>query len=255
MKNRLIRLIHRAPAVHAFTAIVGVLVSTWAPTTLTPPMLPMTAETETAQPLASVGAAHSAFTPAGSAPLIFADLRKDALAQDARSFSPGSCLQPDAVTQALAPTSRPASVNPPAGNWLHPADTTDAPVRGYDPPQTRYGAGHRGVDFSAPAGRIVAPANGVVSFVGVVVNRKVLTIDHGGGYKSSFEPIDTDLTRHERVQAGDFLGTVGEYTDEGAHCPGSCFHWGVRLDGEYVNPVPLLRLFKPSVLLPMFGAD
>ncbi|MFC0581514.1 M23 family metallopeptidase [Micrococcoides hystricis] len=142
-------------------------------------------------------------------------------------------------------------VNPAPGSWLHPAGTAEPPVRGYDPPASRYGAGHRGVNMGSPAGQILAPADGVVSFVGVVVNRKVLTLDHGAGYKSSFEPIDTDLQRGERVSAGAFIGTVGEFTDDGAHCSGSCFHWGVRLNGEYVNPLPLLGGFAPSVLLPV----
>lgn len=180
----------RAGAPHTLAAILGLLASSWAPTALLPPTLP----------LASAGA---------------------------------------------------AAATPPPGQWHHPANTTEAPVRGYDRPKHRYGAGHRGVDFLTPTGQIVAPADGVVSFVGVVVNRKVLTITHGGGYKSSFEPIDTDLIKGETVTAGALLGTAGEYTDDGAHCAGTCFHWGVRRDEDYINPLPLLGLFKPSVLLPL----
>ncbi len=225
--NWLATLQQRSAIAHALAAALGLLVTLWAPTTLTPP----------ASPLAP-GPYHA---------------DRPAVVQPGQQASAGVTLAAKPLQRGALRERDESVVSPPPGQWHHPAGTLDAPVRPYDPPKSRYGAGHRGVDFDAPAGRIYAPADGTVSFVGVVVNRKVLTIDHGGGYKSSFEPVDTDLVRHEAVQAGAFVGTVGEYTDQAAHCPGSCFHWGVRLDGEYVHPLPLLGLFKPSVLLPLAG--
>lgn len=54
-------------------------------------------------------------------------------------------------------------------------------------------------------GEVRSPADGVVSFSGVVVNRKVLSIDHGAGYISSFEPVVSDLVVGDEVSAGDVI--------------------------------------------------
>ena len=36
------------------------------------------------------------------------------------------------------------------------------------------------------------------------------------------------------------------------HCPpANCVHWGVRRDGDYVNPLQFVQDMRPSVLLPV----
>ena len=66
---------------------------------------------------------------------------------------------------------------------------------------------------------IVAPAAGVVSFAGAVVDRGVLTIDHGDGVVSAIEPVDGLVAEGEAVAAGDPIGVVAS----GGHCaPGAC---------------------------------
>ena len=110
-------------------------------------------------------------------------------------------------------------------------------------------AGHRGVDLGATETLVLSPADGVVVFTGTVVDRPVLTIDHGDGMLSSFEPVTASVTRGTSVQAGQVVGRIsGE-----PHCPGPCVHWGVRKDGEYVNPLPLVGDRRPSILLPLAG--
>lgn len=153
------------------------------------------------------------------------------------------------VTSFLA---GPASVmSPPPGSWLHPVDVQASVVKHFDPPAAQWSAGHRGVDFTPGSGTVVAPASGTVHFSGTVVNRKVLSIDHGDGYLSSYEPIESDLKKGDSVAAGQLLGALGDYEDDTQHCPSDCLHFGVRLHGEYINPLPLLGAFRPSVLLPL----
>ena len=108
-------------------------------------------------------------------------------------------------------------------------------------------AGHRGVDLGASEGVVLSPADGVVVFVGTVVDRPVLTIDHGDGLLSSFEPVSASVTKGQRVRAGQEVGRISSEP----HCPGLCVHWGVREHGEYVNPLPLVSDRRPSVLLPI----
>ncbi|WP_234983474.1 M23 family metallopeptidase [Demequina sp. NBRC 110053] len=108
--------------------------------------------------------------------------------------------------------------------------------------------GHRGIDLHAAAGdTVVAPARGVVSFAGVVVDRAVLTITHDDGRLSSFEPVDALVEVGSRVAAGEPVGTVAPGS---AHCETACVHWGVRQDGRYLDPLDLVEGFGPVRLLP-----
>jgi len=121
--------------------------------------------------------------------------------------------------------------------------------RHFEAPAKKWLPGHRGVDLHAPPGTEVhAPQAGTVSFTGVVVDREVLTIDHGDGHKSSFEPVLATVGGGDRVTRGQVIGKVAEP----GHGPGgTAVHWGVREDREYVNPLQFVVDLRPSVLLPV----
>ncbi|MGH1522958.1 M23 family metallopeptidase [Leifsonia sp. L25] len=124
-------------------------------------------------------------------------------------------------------------------------------VRAYEAPPSPYAAGHRGIDLAALSGAIVAaPSDATVHFVGVVVDRPVLTLDHGSGVLSSYEPVvAAGLAVGDPVTRGMVLGVVGE----GAHCSGVCLHVGVRVDGDYVSPLLFFERPPRAVLLPLRG--
>ena len=145
----------------------------------------------------------------------------------------------------------PAAAAGAAPSWQWPLAPRPPVLRGFDPPPKPWLSGHRGVDLgSGAAGApVVSPAAGTVSFAGVVVDRPVITIDHGGGLRSSFEPLDSTLAVGEAVAAGQVVGTVLP-----GHCPAAqCLHWGVRDGDEYVNPLQFVLDLRPSVLLPLRG--
>lgn len=134
--------------------------------------------------------------------------------------------------------------------WEWPFTGTPPVLRHFDKPPEPWMAGHRGVDLGAPPDGVVrSPAEGVVVFTGTVVNRPVITIDHGNGLLSSFEPVSPSVVKGDRVRAGQEVGRVS--TER--HCPSLCVHWGVRENGEYVNPLPFVSDRRPSVLLPPVG--
>jgi len=132
--------------------------------------------------------------------------------------------------------------------WLWPVP---APIRVVSPfraPPTPYSAGHRGVDVAVDRGtRVIAPAAGVVSFTGRVVDRGVVSIDHGSGVVSAIEPVDALVEQGTAVAAGDTIGTVAS----GGHCAAACVHFGVRINGEYVSPYLFLGGLPRAVLLPL----
>ena len=140
-----------------------------------------------------------------------------------------------------------------APRWSWPVASPHHIERPYLAPATPYGTGHRGIDIAAGEGaQIRAPAGGTVAYVGVVVDRAVITIDHGGGWKSSYEPVspaDASLGVGTQLAEGEVFGVRSR---SHGTC-GACIHLGVRLHGEYVSPLLLLSSPAPSVLLPMDG--
>ncbi|PQZ92975.1 peptidase M23 [Arthrobacter sp. MYb227] len=132
--------------------------------------------------------------------------------------------------------------------WSWPLTPQPKVLRAFDPPAQRWLAGHRGADLGAHPGDVVlAPAAGIVTYVGVIVDRPVLVIDHGAGLKSSFEPVSTDLVPGSIISAKERIGSIGV----GAHCTKRCMHWGLRLNGEYIDPLLTIRDARPSILLPL----
>lgn len=141
--------------------------------------------------------------------------------------------------------------------WQAPVAGEVTVLRDFDKPAQKWSAGHRGVDLAlGQSFQVRSPAAGRVVFSGQVVDRKVLTVEHADGRKSSFEPVTEALPAGTEVAAGQVIAQVD---DEVPHCePEPCLHWGVR-EGpdDYVNPLLFLGLADPSVLLPIgedFGA-
>jgi murein DD-endopeptidase MepM/ murein hydrolase activator NlpD len=123
-------------------------------------------------------------------------------------------------------------------------------TRAFAAPADRYSSGHRGVDLSAVPGLAVsAPASATVRFVGTVVDRPLITLDHGDGVLSSYEPAASELVPGETVVRGQPIARVAT----GGHCGSSCLHIGVRVDGAYVSPLLYFDRVPPSRLLPLEG--
>ncbi|WP_022878863.1 murein hydrolase activator EnvC [Microbacterium sp. B19] len=128
--------------------------------------------------------------------------------------------------------------------WVWPVDAVQI-VRPFEAPANRYAAGHRGVDLGGVE-RVRSPAAGTIAFAGSVAGRPVITIDHGDGLVTTFEPVTTSLEVGDAVARGDPVGEVGE----GGHTVAGAVHFGVRWNGEYVNPLRLLGGVPRAILLP-----
>ena len=168
----------------------------------------------------------------------------------AASAAPGLGASPAYSTTpgpaADGPVAADSGLAPPGWGW--PLNPKPAVLRGFDPPAKPWLSGHRGVDLQASHDGVpvTSPAPGTVSFVGFVVDRPVITVDHGNGLRSSFEAVRSDLAAGAAVAEGDVLG----WTQPGHCTPGPCVHWGVRRVGTYLNPLAFVSDLRPSVLLP-----
>ncbi|WJM17167.1 murein hydrolase activator EnvC family protein [Microbacterium arborescens] len=148
----------------------------------------------------------------------------------------GSGPEPSADSDAV-PAPRPG--------WAMPLRQPTV-VRGFEAPAHEYAPGHRGVDLSAPDPAVVAPADGTIAFAGPVAGRPVVTIDHDDGLVTSLEPVETTLVPGTVVARGEPVGTAvaGGHVGEGG------VHFGIRRDGEYINPLTMVTGIARAVLLP-----
>lgn len=124
----------------------------------------------------------------------------------------------------------------------------------FDPPDAPWLRGHRGVDLAGDVGApVVSPSAGVVTFAGVVVDRPLVVVTHAGGLRSTLEPVEAPLAVGTAVAAGEGVGTLAD--GRLSHCaPSSCLHWGVRRGEVYLDPLVLLGVVEPVVLLPLLGS-
>ncbi|KRE70605.1 M23 family metallopeptidase [Arthrobacter sp. Soil762] len=152
----------------------------------------------------------------------------------------------------LLPAAAAPADTAPRATWEWPLSPGPAVLRAFDPPDKPWMSGHRGVDLEATHDGVpvASPESGTVSFVGVVVDRPVITIDHGGGLRSSFEPVESPLAAGAVVAKGEIIGTL-----QSGHCGAlACVHWGVRQEDAYINPLEFVTDLRPSILLPL-GLD
>ena len=154
------------------------------------------------------------------------------------------------VVWVLAPVGALAepAVPPAPVPWAAPLPSVDL-TRPFDVLPHRFAAGHRGVDLAgAPGAAVLAAGDGVVVFAGMVAGRPVVSVDHPGGLRTTYEPVDPAVGAGQAVARGSPLGTL---LSGHAGCPAAaCLHWGLRRGEEYLDP--LLLVEPPRVrLLPL----
>jgi hypothetical protein len=140
-----------------------------------------------------------------------------------------------------------------AAGWRWPLDPPVAVVAGFAAPAGPFAPGHRGVDLGGQVGDPVRSAGaGVVAFAGVVAGRGVVSVDHPGGLRTSYEPVTATVARGDQVGAGAVLGRLESVA---SHCPpAACLHWGLRRGETYLDPRTLLGAGRVVRLLPVWGS-
>jgi len=142
----------------------------------------------------------------------------------------------------LSLTSAP-SIARAAGTWVWPV--VGPIVRGFDPPTSPFGSGHRGIDIAAtPSTVLVAPEAGQVTFAGPVGGELFVTIDHGDGVRSTMSWLSAILVRrNDLVERGQSVAVSG-HGHTALDTPH--VHFGVRLGETYVDPLDYLGLLEVS---------
>ena len=124
-----------------------------------------------------------------------------------------------------------------AGDWTWPV--MGSVTRGFDPPDSPFGSGHRGIDIAAAVGTPVrAAAGGTVTFAGPVGGRLFVTVDHGAGLESTYSFLSSlAVRRGDGVSQGQVIARSGT-GHAGDVVP--ALHFGVKLADAYVDPLEYL---------------
>ena len=110
----------------------------------------------------------------------------------------------------------------------------------FRPPTDPYGPGNRGVEYDTESGNVVrAAAAGTVAFAGAVAGSLYVTVDHGGGVVSSYSYLRRISVRAgAEVARGQVIAIASER-----------LHFGVRVNGEYVDPAGFIGVRRVRVRL------
>lgn len=148
----------------------------------------------------------------------------------------------------VVPTAgRAAAETDPVGVW--PLSPQPEVVAGFDPPDSPYGAGHRGVDLLGRAGQPVRTAlPGRVTYAAPLAGRGVVVVDHGDT-RTTYEPVTARVAVGDQVPAGAVIGVLQATR---SHCsPRVCLHWGWIRGETYLDPLRLVGA-GPVRLLPLW---
>jgi murein DD-endopeptidase MepM/ murein hydrolase activator NlpD len=105
---------------------------------------------------------------------------------------------------------------------------------------------HRGTDFHAPSGTPVVAANDgeVIVAQGMFYEGNLVVINHGLQFDTQYMHLSKiEVKVGERVKKGQRIGLSGAT----GRVTGPHLHLGARWQGEYVDPVLLLRLQLPAI--------
>lgn len=163
-----------------------------------------------------------------------------AIARVVEALQPPSLLAPGG--EAVAPQ---AAVEPP---WAWPLPGVPPVLKRFDPPPKRWLPGHRGIDLGGSVGSPVrAVDDGVVSYSGSIAGVGIVAVEHAGGLRSTYQPVEGRAHEGDGVARGEVIGTLG---DVGGHCLlRTCLHLGA-IEGKdhYLDPLLFLGAWELSLL-------
>jgi len=162
-----------------------------------------------------------------------------------------ACLLLAILLTGLMPPVQAATDPAPARRGAWPLVPRPAVVSKFDPPASKWGAGHRGVDLAGHPGQGVRTSlAGTVTFAATLAGRGVVVVDHGG-VRTTYEPVSASVRVGQQVGRGARIGTLQLFS---SHCfPQACLHWGLRQGETYLDPLSLVGA-GPIRLLPLDGA-
>nr|NLD41830.1 M23 family metallopeptidase [Actinomycetales bacterium] len=124
----------------------------------------------------------------------------------------------------------------PPGDFSWPTGSPAPVIAPFAPPPVPWASGHRGVDLAfVEGGAVLAAGAGTVVFAGQLAGRGVVSIEHTGGLRTTYEPLEPAVQRGDTVAGGQVIGRL-----VAGHCAEPCLHLGARTGPEqYIDPLGL----------------
>ncbi|GAA0518912.1 hypothetical protein GCM10011581_08700 [Saccharopolyspora subtropica] len=141
---------------------------------------------------------------------------------------------------AVVPTTPAAVRVPPRFDW--PMTPPPGVARPFEAPEHTFGPGHRGVDLIGDVGQeVLAAGEGRVLYAGWLAERNLVSIEHPGGLRTTYEPVTPLVTVGDQVARGQVIGHLDPgHPGCSAPPPRACLHWGARRRADYLDPLRLL---------------
>jgi murein DD-endopeptidase MepM/ murein hydrolase activator NlpD len=145
-----------------------------------------------------------------------------------------------------------ASADAPRLAW--PLRPPPALIGEFDAPNPDWQHGHRGVDLAGSAGQpVYAAGPATVVFAGRLAGRTLVSLEHPGGLRTSYEPLEPGVVPGQIVDESTVLGRL-QPGHQG--CAVVCLHWGAMWGpasrADYLDPIGLLQT-TPIRLKPLTG--
>lgn len=143
---------------------------------------------------------------------------------------------------AAAPLDVPVTAAPVEVPRTHLRPVDGEVLRAAEIPEQNWLPGHRGVDLGArPGATIRSSGAGTVRFAGVVAGTPVVSVDHGDGLVTTYEPVLAGVSQGDAVSRGQVLGRLADAAtlpETARRDPG--LSWGARFNDRYIDPMSLL---------------
>jgi murein DD-endopeptidase MepM/ murein hydrolase activator NlpD len=91
-----------------------------------------------------------------------------------------------------------------------------------------------------------------VLWAGSLAGRGVVSVLHGDGRRTTYEPLAPVVEPGDVVESGELLGWVAPGVSHCGSVP-SCLHWGLLHGDRYADPLSLLTPPGRPRLLPLRG--
>jgi murein DD-endopeptidase MepM/ murein hydrolase activator NlpD len=134
------------------------------------------------------------------------------------------------------------------GRFSWPVPPPHPVLRPFQPPATPYGPGHRGVDLGGTVGAaVLATGDGLVLYAGPLADRSLVSVEHPGGLRTTYEPVQPVVRVGQSVRRGE---PIGYLLPGHPGCPAGrvCLHWGAHRDRRYLDPLRLVEVGQIRLL-------
>ncbi|HEX4724071.1 MAG TPA: M23 family metallopeptidase [Pseudonocardiaceae bacterium] len=131
----------------------------------------------------------------------------------------------------------------PVERFTWPLAPTHPVLRPFQPPKTPYGPGHRGVDLGGYLNEpVMAADSGLVLYAGPLADRSLVSIEHPGGLRTTYEPVQPTVRVGDDVRRGQVIGVLlAGHPGCPAVAPMVCLHWGAHRQRTYLDPLRLVE--------------